>query len=598
MKRKSIFIIKLVVLASFIVLLLRLFYLQIIKGDFYLNQANNNTLRRTFSSATRGKIYSMDGELLAENKSSFYVALLPGELNKLEQILPELGALLNISPQRIRNKLNNSTYSLYTPVKIKDRLTFEEFAQIVEKFSNYEGVEVGVEPLRYYPKGEIFAHTVGYVGAISEEEYSVWEAKGYMPWEIIGKDGIEYSYEGYLHGKKGVKEFEVDATGYMVKLLQSRDPIPGDSIYLTLEPSLQETAYKYLSQTIQELDPMGNERTSGTVIMLDIQSGAIKVMVNYPSFDPNLFIKGVSKKEYQKLIEDPRKPLFNRAIAGLYPPASTFKLVTGIGALEEQLISPYEDQFYCPGYFKIGNQEFLCWQKYGHNYLNFNEALAQSCDVVFYQLGYRLGWMKLKYYAEKMGLGRITGIDLPGESPGLIPDEKWKIKNLKEPWYPGDTVNISIGQGFLEVTPLQASILVTAVANGGYLVKPYLVQEIHSSDGKIIYSHQPVERNTGISPQTLEIIREGMLTAVEKGTAQRAKSIDIKVAGKTGTVENSPSAENPYGRNHTWFVGFAPYENPQIVICVFLEKSGGHGGDVATPLAGEILKAWLAESKK
>jgi len=340
-------------------------------------------------------------------------------------------------------------------------------------------------------------------------------------------------------------------------------------------------------------------------VVMKVQSGEIIAMVSKPSFNPNSFATGISRKKWNGLVLDEKNPLQNRTIDGQYPPASTYKVVTAYAALSEKIIKP-ESTIFCPGHFRLGKRDYRCWKKRGHGNMNLHDALVQSCDVYFYTLGHRLGINNLAKYATKLGLGEITGIELKGEKPGLVPSKEWKKKFKNEPWYPGETISASIGQGYNLVTPLQSARMISAIASGGLLVRPYLIKKIADSDGKLIQEFFPeIIRNIEIDPEILKHLKEGLRGVVHEayGTGHRARLKNVIVAGKTGTAqvvamkdseEIDPEEETPYShRDHAWFVAFAPYEKPEVAVSVIIEH-GGHGGHTAAPIAREILKTYFS----
>jgi penicillin-binding protein 2 len=420
----------------------------------------------------------------------------------------------------------------------------------------------------------------------------------YEQGDMIGKNGLEKIYESNLKGKKGFKEIEVDASGRELKTLRKLSPKAGNSLVLTLDSRVQKKLEKLMDEV------SGKSPVEGSVVVMKVQSGEIIAMVSKPSFDPNFFATGVSRKKWNNLVRDEKNPLQNRAVNGQYPPASTYKLVTAYAALSEKVVEP-ESTIFCPGYFRLGKRNYRCWKKKGHGNMNLHDALVQSCDVYFYTLGHRLGIDNLAKYANRLGLGELTGIELQGEKPGLVPSRQWKKRFKNEPWFPGETISASIGQGYNLVTPLQSARMISTIASGGILIRPYLVKKIEDSDGKLIQEFFPVvNRNIGIDPEVLKHLKEGLRGVVHEahGTGHRARLKNVTVSGKTGTAqvvgmkasdEIDPEEEIPYSfRDHAWFVAFAPYEKPEVAVSVIIEH-GGHGGTTAAPIARKILETYF-----
>lgn len=595
MSRKEEFnfkIIIIIIIVIFISLSLRLIQLQLLTGKNYLTEAEDNILRRSFTKAARGLIFDCKGNILVNNKPSFLLTITPAKLKNKEKTYGIIEKIICMSNKEIEEKILYSPYPLFTPVEIKHDLSFQTVAEITELLPDLEGVSIETEPIRNYPMNNLASHVLGYVGLITEEELKK-SGEQFQPWEIIGKDGIELYYDSYLRGKQGIKEMEINAGGKIVKILGETVPIGGNNLYLTIDTGLQLICEQALEVMLKKLAGETGDTKGGAVVALCPKTGEVLALCSKPDFNPNLFSTGISQKDYEELISNNWKPMFNRSLAGLYPPASTFKIVTGSASLEEHLASSWTT-FNCPGFIKVEEQIFNCDLKTGHGQIDFIHAISKSCDVVFYELGMDLGLEKIRYYADEFNIGKKTGIDLPGENPGLLPSGEWKKKELKEDWYIGDTVNLSIGQGYLLTTPLQMAVATSILANDGTFYPPHIVQKIESETGEIIYEYKPKNiRSINVAKENLEAIKKGMAMAVTEGTASEAGIKDLKIAGKTGTAENVPTPENPEGENHTWFIAFAPADNPEIVISVFLEQAGGYAGKTAVPLGREILKNYF-----
>jgi len=483
-------------------------------------------------------------------------------------------------------------------VLVKADITREQVAGIEENNRLLPGVQLKVEPLRNYIYGDLGSHILGYLGEISESKLKSFSGSDYRLGDLVGKEGIEYLYEAELKGKKGYKEVEVDVAGRELKTLRKLPPQSGNELVLTLDLRIQKVAEQLMTGT-------ADKPINGSAVVIKAQTGEILAITSKPSFDPNLFASGISVEDWQNLIFDKRHPLQNKAINGQYPPASTYKIVTAYAGLEEKLITP-ETTIFCPGHYKLGRGIYRCWRRGGHGYVNLHDALVQSCDVFFYSLGHRLGVDNLAKYAHRLGFGSPTRIRLLGEKPGLIPTKQWKLSARKEPWFPGETISASIGQGFNLVTPIQQARTLATVANGGMVLQPYLVKKIKDKEGFVLNEWFPkIERKLSHLPGTLEIIRKGLLGVVndKKGTGWRARLPRLKISGKTGTAQvvrlktiplgpDGEKQEIPYAfRDHAWFVGFAPYENPEIVVAVIVEH-GGHGGATAAPIVRKIIETY------
>jgi len=596
-KRKLNFkIIKIITIVIFIILALRLIHLQIILGDEYLEKAEKNILRRSFIKASRGIIYDRNGNILVNNRPSFLLTITPSELKNKEKTFSILEKLICLSQKEIEEKILYSPYPIYTPVEIKHDLSLQTVAEISELLPDLSGISIEAEPIRNYPNNNLASHILGYVGLITEEEMEEGKDQNYQPWEVTGKDGIELYYNSYLRGKQGIKEMEVNSEGKIVEVLGETVPLSGNNIYLTIDTEFQEICEHSLEVMLKKMAGENTLPGGGAVVVLCPKTGEVLAMCSKPDFNPNLFSTGISQKDYKELTSNPWHPMFNRCIAGLYPPASTFKMVTGTAALEEGLVSSWTE-FYCAGFVEVEEHIFNCDLRSGHKQIDFIHSISKSCDVVFYELGLRLGLEKLRHYAEKFNLGIPTGIDLPGESGGLLPGKEWKKETIGENWYSGDTVNLSIGQGYMLATPLQMALATSVIANQGYFYPPHTVQKIISETGETVYEYKAEKRSIDVLISNMEAIRKGMEMAVSEGTAKEAVLPGIKIAGKTGTAENLPTPENPEGKNHGWFVAFAPVENPELVIVVFLEQTGDYAGKTAVPLGREIIGAYF-ELKK
>lgn len=563
----------------FLIVTLRLLHLQIFKGEHFSKLSEQNRIRIIKIPAPRGIIYDRNGIPLVENIPSFSVSISPEHADIVN--LNILSKILNISEKELEKRLQKKPDSQFIPIRIKENITLKEIAMLEARRTEIPGLIIDIDMKRHYIYDKSTSHLLGYLGKVTEEQIKNNPSlKDLPPYFRIGQTGLEYKYDDLLRGKAGEKIVEVDALGRELRLIREFPPVKGEDIYLTIDAFLQEAAYKAL------------ENQNGAFVALNPETGAILAMVSTPSFDPNMFVERVPTKYWAELINNPQNPLLNKAIQGLYPPGSTFKIITALAALEEGLISADKMLVNCRGGINLGKWTFGCWKKEGHGYVDLKRALSESCDVYFYEVGKILGIERISNYAKKLGLGEITGFILE-EKSGLIPDENWKIKTLKTSWYLGDTFNTSIGQGFLKVTPLQMAMVMATFVNGGIKYKPYILRDIKLEG-----------TNLGFNNRNLEIIKEALDSVVNEptGTASGAKSFLIKFGGKTGTVQvvSKTVKEKLFRKNiehHAWFIGYAPVNNPEIAFSVIVEH-GGSGGAVAAPIARNSLEGYIIKKRQ
>ena len=586
MKKERIIFLYIFLALLFFALTTRIAYLQFIKGNYYNSAGYENTIRNIPINPARGDIYSSDGVILAKSAFYFKLSLLSFEVKNPSAVLSALAKIVPLTEIEKKFIIQSLKKNTLAPVLVKDMIDYETFCRLAEIKSDYSGIYLEAQPIRDYPLGSSTCHLLGYDGLITEEELK--NQSFYSMGDNIGKDGIEKEYDSSLRGVKGADRIQVDVSGKLSSVVDTIFPKRGDNLVLTIDYNLQKTTEKALNKAVSEIEATNGEKSGGAVIVLNANSGEILAMASYPQYDPNLFAKGISQKDYDTIIRNKATPLLNRVIHGAYPCASTFKLITAASSLDYGIVAP-DDYFYCQGSYNLDGHIFNCFVTSGHGSVSFRESMAYSCDVVYYMLAVKFPIDIFLKYISDFGLGKKTGIDLPGENPGLLPSPQWKKNVYKEDWFPGDTVNLSIGQGFVEVTPIQVALFTSAVANGGTIYKPYLLKRSISAEGKMINTEKTeILNKVNIDERYFKVVREGMRGAVEYGTAGAADSNFVKVAGKTGTAENFPTEYNPYGRNHTWFTSFAPYENPEIVVTVFLEKSGGFGGEKSAKVARAI----------
>jgi penicillin-binding protein 2 len=545
-----------------------------IKGEEFKERAAENCIRSLVEDAPRGRIYDRQGKLLVTNRPAVVVSVIPAEIDDLEKLSERLSRIIDISPEEISQTVKNYRENPFKPVKILDDCKTNKIVEIEERKDELKGVVLEVKPRRDYLYHDLAAHSLGYVGEIDKEELQRFGNPKFQGGDIIGKAGLEKYYDDILRGEKGGKEVEVDALGQEIATLLYQKPVPGKDLVLTIDRDLQLYGENLL---------FGKK---GSIIVSDPNSGEILALVNRPSFNPNLFADGISHSDWQRFSCDADYPLTNRSVQGLYSPGSIFKVVTAAAALEEG-VTDRKRKIYCSGTFELADRVFTCWKETGHGSLSIIDGIAHSCNIYFYTLGKDLGIERFNKYMQKFGLGEKTGIDLPAEAIGTIPSVQWKEREVKEIWFPGDTINLSIGQGYLLLTPLQVHDIITTIATEGEVYKLRLVKKIISTDGKTIEEIKPeVYKKADFSSDTFKIIKEGLRQTILKGTGWRANIKELAVAGKTGT------AQNPQGETHAWFIGFAPYEDPEICITVFLEN-GGEGGEAAAPIARAMLEKYF-----
>jgi penicillin-binding protein 2 len=585
------------VVLIFALLVVRLWYLQVINGKNLRQRSENNRIRVQEIKPLRGLILDTKGRILVDNQPSFDLSIIPEAAKDISSVLKKLVELnVQNNSEGYQKASFSETGRSFVPVKLERNIERNKLAIVETHSINLPGVVVDIVPVRKYMYGSVMAHILGYVGEISNTELGKESYSKYKSGDIVGKYGIEQHLDEYLRGKSGGEQVEVNVNGRKLKVLGRVEPTPGYNIVLTIDAELQKICWDAFS---------GLE---GVVAAMNPRDGSILAMVSKPSFDPNLFNRGISEDNWKKLLSDPLSPLQNRTISGQYPPGSTYKLIVAAAALEEGLITK-EKTFFCDGTFTMGNRTFRCWKKGGHGVINLHRAIVESCDVYFYNLGEMLGVDKLAEYSLKFGLGSKTGIILSGEKNGLVPTKDWKRAKFKESWQKGETISLSIGQGFVLVTPLQLLNAYCAIANGGDLFKPRIVKEIKTVKGQVVKEFLPERKAVlPISKKNIDILRNALWGVVNEdhGTGGRLLRPEKNVAGKTGTAqvigmpddqEDADKDDVPYKfRDHALFVCFAPYEEPEIAVVVIVEH-GGHGGSAAAPVARRIID-WFFENRE
>ncbi len=589
----------LVVGLAFSILIGRLWYLQLLQGDHFRTQSESNRIRLVDVPPRRGLIFDAKGKLLADNRPAFTLAAIPEDVPDWDQLTRRLEKLVGIKPEEIK-RARRAAHGQppFKPIRLRSHLDRHQLA-LLETF-RYElpGVKVLVEYRRAYLNPIPIAHVVGYLGEINPRELEKVPRSLYRMGDFVGRYGLESSRERVLHGNRGAKQVEVDALGRELEVLEELEAKPGHDLVLSIDLDMQMAAAEALKDE------------AGAVVAMNPKTGEVYCLYSSPSFDQNSFIKGLSASEWEAIANNEKHPLKDRAISGAYPPGSTYKLITAAAGLAEGVITP-ETSFFCSGQIPFGRRTYKCWaiKKGGHGHVNLHKALRESCDVYFYRVGMRLGVERLAKYARAFGLGRPTGIPLPHESRGNVPDGKWKKQRFGEPWQDGETLSLAIGQGFTQTTPLQLARMVSVIANGGRLVTPTLVKRVIPPGEAAPVPEPPgLSSKVPINPKYLELVHKGLVAVVNEpgGTARRARLPGIKVAGKTGTAQvvsltffkSFGKEENvPWRfRDHALFVSYAPADDPTIAIAVVVEH-GGHGGSDAAPVARAVMEAYFGKEK-
>ncbi|MFI5366564.1 MAG: penicillin-binding protein 2 [Candidatus Binatia bacterium] len=582
-----------VALLCFLLLLARLWDLEILRGDEMRTLSENNRIRLHRVQATRGTVVDRTGQVLIDSRPSFDAVLVPEDTHNVELTVENLAHLLNQSAAEMHALITQtSARPPFEEITVRRDLSWDELVALETHQLDLPGVSMQITPRRSYPLGTKLAHLLGYVGEASSQDLAA-DARYHMG-DLVGKAGLEKRWESYLRGVDGGQQVEVDALGRKLRVLREVEEAPGDTVKLTIDLDLQNAA----SQALGDRD--------GAIVVLNPNSGEILALVDHPSFDPNVFARGVHPNEWHALLADKHRPLNNRVAQGQYPPGSTFKIIVATAALEEGIINPFT-RIHCPGGLQFGNHYFRCWKKGGHGSVNLHEALVQSCDVFFYQVAQRLGIDLIAKYAHTFGLGLPTGIDLEHEKTGTIPDTNWKRRRFKQPWFAGETLSAGIGQGYVTATPLQMANMIAMVA-AGKRFRPQYVKQIETPDGAIVRNETPEVIGTlKVRPTTLMQVREALRDVVNapNGTGKKARLNDIEAAGKTGTSqvvkmgkERVKSAQLPWQqRDHAWFVAYAPFDAPEIAVAALVEHAEGGGGAVAAPIARDVMQAYFQLKK-
>ena len=551
----------------FSLLALSLFRLQIVRGGYFRSLSEKNRLRLVNLEAPRGKIEDRNGKILASSRLSFNcTAFLSERPSRIKKSFERLSGILGEDVKTLESRYRKKKAGTYHSVVLAEDISLEQAVAIEEQLDLMPGLMIETRPLRTYPYAEASAHITGYIGPQTQEESEEAEFYGYRPSDWVGTSGLEKSYESYLRGRSGGLQLEVDNKGQYLKVLGVKEPKEGRDLRLSIDADVQQFAY----------DQLKGKR--GSVAVMDLASGGLLAMANSPSYDTNLFSSSRGRKEVGKYLKDERSPMMNRAIQGQYPPGSIFKIVTALAALEPKKTT-LNSTFSCPGFMIVGGRRFGCWKEGGHGRQDLYEAYAHSCDVFFYMTGRAAGPDAIHQKAVEFGFSLASGIDLPGERKGSVPSREWKKRRLHTSWYEGDTMNFSIGQGYLLVTPMQALGMAATMAMNGQRIKPHLADKI---DGITVAERHSLP--LGATPEYIAAVKKGLDEVVNSstGTGRLAKIPGVRIAGKTGTAETHKE------QNHAWFVGYAPADKPKLAFVVFLEF-GGHGGLEAANVANALL---------
>ncbi|MBI5232653.1 MAG: penicillin-binding protein 2 [Coriobacteriales bacterium] len=579
-------------------LLVRLWTMQVLSGKAYAETADDNRVQAYTVEAPRGRILDRFGRELVSNRPTLAVMIAP-EVRENRDLLHRLSTVLDMPADEILERATSTRQAPLKPRAIAIDVPMEAVAYISEHPTEFPGVSIDVQAVRQYPRGATAAHVLGYTGEISDTELADPDREGYELGDIVGKAGAERQFETVLQGDRGYRKIEVDAQGRSQRIIEEGDPIPGHDVRLTIDSRIQKVAEKALRQAMVDAhrDKFPKAK-AGAAVALDVNTGEVLAMASAPSYDPDVFLGGITQKEWKALTAKKREyPLTNRAIMAQYPAASTFKAFTGLAGLQTG-VAGVGSSYYCEGrWIGMGEQwDKWCWNHGGHGTETFTEGISDSCDVVFYEIGYSFYKRKrdeLQKFVRRFGFGEQTGIDLPSEADGRVPDAKWKKEFNKDypeyqRWLPGDTVNVAIGQGDLLVTPLQIAAAYSGIANDGKVMRPHVLRQVMGGDGKPVKTVKPeVAFDTKVSSTNLATMRTALEAVTTEGTAEGVfGDFPVRVAGKTGTAQVAGKDD------YAWFVGFAPAENPKYCVVVAVEQ-GGHGGSVAGPAARDILGALL-----
>jgi penicillin-binding protein 2 len=574
-----------VVLAvGFLAIAAQLANLQLVSGDHMAALSDKNRIRLRTVIAPRGILFDRTGLPLVENRPAFTLAVVPRDVDDLPRVLERLAELLRVPAADLHERFARVPHDSPWPVRLSRGLTLDEVSRIEEWKLDLPGVTIEVETQRAYPSMRFAAHLLGYVREVSEADLSRGR---FRRGDLVGQSGLERLYDDYLRGRDGAEQIEVDAYGRPIQVLQRQEPVPGAHVYTTIDRRVQEAAE-------QALGPR-----TGAVVVLDPRNGDLLALVSNPAFPVERFTGPIDRETWLGLIQDPGRPLLNRAIQGEYAPGSLFKIIVAAAALQSQVFTPF-DRLSCPKEWWFGGRAYHNWEDHDRGALTVYEALKHSCNTFFYQLGLKVGPERIARVSEDFGLGHTTGSGLVGERPGLVPSPAWKRQALKDKWHAGDTVSLAIGQGLITVTPIQVARFMAAVANGGVLYKPRMVVRMRAPDGTPLGEEAPVEQGRAdTAPVVLDYLRQALWAVVnDGGTGKGAMLPGLNIAGKTGTAQTrefkSDADRKRRDLDNAWFAAFAPADDPQVVVVVFAERAG-LGGQVAAPIAKEVFRAIFLE---
>jgi penicillin-binding protein 2 len=587
-----------ILILSFLALISRTFYLQVIDHEHYSTLSEDNRFTLMPLPPTRGLIYDRNGILLAQNVPTFTLELTPEHIDNITTTLATLEKLITVTAEDKKRffKLAKKKRR-FDGIPLRFRLSDEEVAKIAVNQFRLPGVNISAELTRHYPHGELASHAIGYVARISEDDLKNLDTSRYSATKHIGKVGVEKAYEDILHGDVGYQEVEINAQGREVNVRPGELPKPGKNIYLTLDLNVQRVA----EQAYGEF--------SGALVAIDPTDGSVIALASLPTFDPNLFVNGIDTDTYEELRDSPTQPLFNRALQGRYPPGSTIKPFIGLAGLENNIITT-ESSTYCPGYYtlKNDNRPFRCWRKEGHGHTNLTKGITESCDVFFYDLVSNMGIDKMQQFLTHFGFGKKSDIDLRDEATGILPSKEWKMKTQGQPWYPGETVNAGVGQGHWLITPVQLASATATMSLKGQRVQPHILHATHQTNEDELTEFTPMALS-GVSvrrPENWDIIVNAMNKVVHgpTGTARGiSTNLQYKMAGKTGTSQVFGLKEgekydakkiSAHLRDHALFIGFAPFDDPHLAVALVVENAGG-GGAMAAPVARKVMDAYFLE---
>ena len=572
-----------VLAAGFLVVTGQLAYLQIMSGEQLAALSDRNRLRLRPIAAPRGILFDRTGLPLVDNRPAFSLVVVPRDVPDMGALVDRLAGLLQTPPTELRERVARVSADSPWPIRLSRGLTLDEVARIEEWRLELPGVTVEVEPQRAYPGVRFAAHLLGYVREASDQDLG---RNGLRRGDLVGQTGLERLHDEHLRGRDGGEQVEVDAYGRLIRVLDRREPVSGAHMYTTLDRRIQQAAE----------DALGAR--SGAIVVMDPRNGDVLALASHPAFPVERFSRPLDRDTWLELVQDPSRPMLNRAVQGLYPPGSLFKVIVAAAALQAQIITPF-DRLSCSRQWMFGGRPYHNWEDHDRGALTLQEAIQFSCNTFFYQLGLKVGPERIAEMAQAFGLGRVTNSGLSGERPGLVPTPAWKREALKDKWHPGDTVSLAIGQGLITVTPIQMARMMAAVANGGTLWKPRLVDRVVTADGRLIREEAPViQGRVEVAPVVFEFLRDALAAVVSDGTGKQARVPGVAIGGKTGTAQThefrSEADRKRRDQDHAWFAGFAPVDEPQVVVVVFGERAG-LGGQVAAPIAREIFKAYFLE---